>query len=79
MQLTACRALISGASGGIGQALVEHLCAGGAHLLLVGRPGRRWRPWRSVFPRRSALVCADLRQREGRARRCWRPRGSSAA
>ena len=37
MQLSDCRALITGASGGIGQALVERLCLGGAKLLLAGR------------------------------------------
>ena len=37
MRLEQCRALLTGASGGIGQEMVERLCAGGARLLLVGR------------------------------------------
>ena len=37
MKLSECRAVITGASGGIGQALVAALLLEGAHLLLVGR------------------------------------------
>jgi short-subunit dehydrogenase len=37
MKLNECRAVITGASGGIGQALVAALLAEGAQLLLVGR------------------------------------------
>ena len=37
MQLRDARILLTGASGGIGQVLVERLCANGARLLLVGR------------------------------------------
>ena len=37
MHLPDARLLLTGASGGIGQLLVERLCAGGARLLPVGR------------------------------------------
>ena len=39
MQLRDTRILLTGASGGIGQILVERLCAAGAKLLLAGRSG----------------------------------------
>src|SRR5690606_11582677 len=67
MQLTACRALISGASGGIGQALVEQLCAGGAQLLLTGRDQAALEALQKRFPTQISLVCADLSQADGRA------------
>ena len=41
MKLETCRVLITGASGGIGQALVEQLCAAGAQVLAVGRDADR--------------------------------------
>lgn len=66
MQLSECRALLTGASGGIGQALVERLCAGGARLLLAGRQGEALEASVRQHPGQVTSVCADLRLREGR-------------
>lgn len=66
MQLSECRALLTGASGGIGQALVERLCAGGARLLLAGRDGEALDESARRHPGQVMRVCADLRLREGR-------------
>jgi short-subunit dehydrogenase len=41
MQLNQARILLTGASGGLGQALAQQLSAGGAALLLTGREGDR--------------------------------------
>ena len=38
MRLPECRAVLTGASGGIGLALAEKLCAGGAQLIAVVMP-----------------------------------------
>lgn len=65
MRLSECRVLVTGASGGIGQALVERLCAAGARVLVAGRRG----PLLEQLARRHpevSLVCADLRLPEGR-------------
>lgn len=42
MRLLECRAVLTGASGGIGLALAERLCAGGAQLIAVTRQEGRW-------------------------------------
>jgi short-subunit dehydrogenase len=60
------RALLTGASGGIGQALVERLCAGGAHLLLVGRRVGALEALAARFPGQVGVAEADLRTRAGR-------------
>jgi short-subunit dehydrogenase len=66
MQLTTSRFLMTGASGGIGQALVEQLCAGGAKLLLVGRKSEALQALAQKFPGQVQLSLADLRTRQGR-------------
>ncbi len=66
MQISECRALVTGASGGIGQTLVEQLCEGGAHLLLAGRQLQTLDALAQRFPGQISLIQADLRQREGR-------------
>ncbi|MBU1329250.1 MAG: SDR family oxidoreductase [Gammaproteobacteria bacterium] len=66
MQLSECRALITGASGGIGQALVEHLLANGARLLLVGRQVDVLRQLAQQNPGRVEVVEADITSRQGR-------------
>ncbi|OEC33834.1 Short-chain dehydrogenase [Pseudomonas cuatrocienegasensis] len=66
MQLSECRALITGASGGIGQALVEHLLANGARLLLVGRQVDVLRLLAQQNPGRIEVVEADITSRQGR-------------
>ncbi|MNF26577.1 putative oxidoreductase [compost metagenome] len=68
MQLNECRALLTGASGGIGQVLVEQLCAGGATLLLVGRDNTALEALARRYPGQIKLVCADLGQRDDRHR-----------
>jgi NAD(P)-dependent dehydrogenase (short-subunit alcohol dehydrogenase family) len=44
MELNGSRVLVTGASGGIGQALVEQLCRAGAQVLAVGRDADGSRP-----------------------------------
>lgn len=66
MRLSETRALLTGASGGIGQALVEGLCAGGAQLLLAGRQGDALAALAQRHPGQVTVVQGDLRQRAGR-------------
>ena len=66
MQLRDARILLTGASGGIGQVLVEQLCAGEARLLLVGRDSIALESLARRYPGQISLVCADLSQRSGR-------------
>ncbi len=66
MQLPECRALLTGASGGIGRELVEQLCAGGARLLLVGRDQAALAALAARWPSRIEFVCAELASVEGR-------------
>jgi len=66
MQPTDCRALLTGASGGIGLALAHRLASEGAHLLLVGR---RLEPLQALlkrYPQQIQLVQADIGTRAGR-------------
>jgi short-subunit dehydrogenase len=66
MHLKDCRALITGASGGIGQALVTELLAGGAHLILVGRNVDPMQSLAQRYPSQVVVVKADISEREGR-------------
>jgi short-subunit dehydrogenase len=66
MQLNTSRFLMTGASGGIGQAMVAQLCASGAKLLLVGRKSTALQALVQKFPGQIQLVFADLRERQGR-------------
>lgn len=66
MQLAECRILLTGATGGIGQQLAEHLCAGGARLLLVGRQPERLAQLVERCRGRAESVCADITQSAGR-------------
>lgn len=66
MQLNQCRAVVTGASGGIGQALVEVLAQGGAKLLLVGRNGASLQALAQRYPGQVDWVEADIGQRAGR-------------
>ena len=66
MKPTDCRALLTGASGGIGLALAQRLADEGAHLLLVGR---RLEPLQALlkrYPQQIQLVQADIGTRAGR-------------
>jgi short-subunit dehydrogenase len=66
MKISACRAVITGASGGIGQALVAALLAEGAQLLLVGRQTEVLQAQAKAHAGQVAVVTADIRQRSGR-------------
>ncbi|SFW58005.1 Short-chain dehydrogenase [Pseudomonas sp. NFACC19-2] len=66
MQPTDCRALLTGASGGIGLALAHRLASEGAHLLLVGRRLEPLQPLLQHFPQNVQLVQADIASRAGR-------------
>ena len=66
MQLSECRILLTGATGGIGQQLAEHLCAGGAQVLLVGRQAARLDALRARCQERAESVCADITESAGR-------------
>lgn len=66
MHLEHCRALLTGASGGIGQALAEQLCDNGARLLLVGRQDATLQALAQRYPGQISVVQADLSQRGGR-------------
>jgi short-subunit dehydrogenase len=68
MQLNECRVLLTGASGGIGQALVEQLCAAGARLLLVGREIAALEPLAARHPGQLQLLAADITEPAGRDR-----------
>lgn len=60
MQLNHARILLTGASGGLGQALARQLAAAGAVLLLAGRDDGRLRPLSASLGNGSASVCGDL-------------------
>lgn len=66
MQPTDCRALLTGASGGIGLALAQSLANAGAHLLLVGRRLEPLQPLLQRYPDQIQLVQADIASRTGR-------------
>ena len=66
MQLNECRAVVTGASGGIGRALVSVLAEGGARLLLVGRTAAALEQMAAAYPGQIEWVVADIRERVGR-------------
>ncbi len=66
MRLPECRALLTGASGGIGLALAEQLCAGGAQLLAVSRQGQALEALCQRYPKQIRRVEADLTSVAGR-------------
>jgi short-subunit dehydrogenase len=66
MKLIECRAVITGASGGIGQALVSALLAEGAQLLLVGRQPEVLQALAQTQSGKVHVVQADIRERSGR-------------
>ena len=68
MKLSECRAVITGASGGIGQALVSALLAEGAQLLLVGRQPEALQALALAQTQsgKVQVVQADIRERSGR-------------
>ncbi|MGG2396594.1 SDR family oxidoreductase [Pseudomonas sp. SH1-B] len=66
MQPTDCRALLTGASGGIGLALAERLASEGAHLLLAGRRLEPLQGLAQRYPQQIQLVQADISSHAGR-------------
>lgn len=66
MKLNECRAIITGASGGIGQALVAALLEEGAQLLLVGRQTDSLQALASAHAGKVQVVQADICERSGR-------------
>jgi short-subunit dehydrogenase len=68
MQLSASRVLLTGATGGMGQAIVAGLCAAGAQVTVVGRQDQALQALVSRFPGQVNCLQADLRVAEDRAR-----------
>jgi short-subunit dehydrogenase len=66
MRLPECRALLTGASGGIGLALAEQLCAGGAQLLAVSRHVQGLEALQQRYPKQVRSLAADLTSASGR-------------
>ena len=66
MKLSECRAVITGASGGIGQALVAALLLEGAQLLLVGRQPEPLQALAKAHAGKVTVVAADICERSGR-------------
>lgn len=66
MKLSECRAVITGASGGIGQALVAALLLEGAQLLLVGRQPEPLQALAKAHAGKITVVVADICERSGR-------------
>ena len=60
MELNGCRVLVTGASGGIGEALVEQLCKAGAQVLAVGRDADKLAAAQGRFPHALRALVADL-------------------
>ena len=66
MNISQCRALLTGAGGGIGQALVEALCREGARLLVAGRQLAPLQELARRFPGQIEVVEADITAAAGR-------------
>ena len=66
MRLPECRAVLTGASGGIGLALAEKLCAGGAQLIAVTRQEGALSELLQRYPKQVRVVAADLGSASGR-------------
>ncbi|MCK0512891.1 SDR family oxidoreductase [Aromatoleum buckelii] len=66
MKIEDCRVLITGASGGIGQAVADELCRQGAHLLVAGRRPEPLEALSRRFPGQVELVQTDIHTTAGR-------------
>ncbi len=60
MQLRDARVVLTGASGGIGVAITEVLCAAGAQVLAVARHEQALTPLLERYPNSLCWVAADL-------------------
>lgn len=65
MQLRNARILLTGASGGLGQALAQQLAGAGARVLLAGRDTARLAGITATLGGGHSSVCADLTRPEG--------------
>ena len=65
MQIKSARILLTGASGGLGQALARQLAAAGAELLLAGRDSGKLNHLQKSLPGHHAIVVADLNEGDG--------------
>lgn len=70
MQLSGARVLLTGASGGLGQALAEQLAGAGASVLLAGTRQPALLALQARLPGQQAVVAADLTQPAGLAAVC---------
>jgi short-subunit dehydrogenase len=68
VQLAGARALVTGATGGIGAATARALHAGGAHVVLSGRRAGVLEELREGLGARVEVLPADLAERDGPAR-----------
>ena len=68
MQLAGARALVTGATGGIGSATARALHARGAHVLLTGRREPPLEELRVTLGERAEAIAVDLADRDGPAR-----------
>lgn len=68
MRLRDSVVVLTGATGGMGQAMVAALCQAGAQVLLVGRQAQALQAMEREFGSRVSCVQADLRQADDRAR-----------
>lgn len=66
MRLSECRAVLTGASGGIGLQLAEQLCAAGAHVLAISRQPEALSALQRRYPQQLRWQPADLRSSQGR-------------
>ncbi|GLK88487.1 SDR family oxidoreductase [Pseudomonas turukhanskensis] len=66
MRLSDCRVVLTGASGGIGLALAEQLCAAGAQVLAISRQADALAELVKRYPQHIRQVSADLRSSAGR-------------
>jgi short-subunit dehydrogenase len=68
------RALVTGASSGIGRAIASELCFGGSNVIATGRNAQRLESWRNqmirrgVSPRHATIFTADLASSRDRER-----------